>query len=553
MKATKKGKILAAILIFVMVLAGCTSNKSEETASPSQSQSNAETASPSASQPAVANFNETGMPIVNDKITIEMWTGKPPASTDWNGLMLWDEYEKMTNIHIEWVDQVPFASLAEKRNLVLAGGDYTEAFFTSHMPISDLIKYGNEGVFLPLNDLIDKYAPNLKKIFEQYPAIEKGAMTPDGKIYSFPTIVDPEFASGLTGGKIWLNKEWLDKLQLTEPKTTDDFYNMLKKFKEGDPNGNGKADEIAFAPYWMPAAEGYLRGAWGLGNRGAHAGNFDIDPETGNVRFIPIDDNYKELLQFMNKLYTEKLIDTNVYTPDQAKYIAEGTKGVYGAMWGVDPSTTIKSDQYIGAPALQGPNGDHLYSNIAAPQLWTGGLILTDKVKNPEALVRWMDHFYGEEGGKMFFMGFKDVTYTENADGTVQFIDEIKNNPDGLNLDQAVSKYLTWPGGGYPGIVRQKFFQGAEGSAASIAATDKLKAYFPEEVWPPFSYTDEENEIFIARSTDIETYVAEMQAEFITGKKSFSEWDKYVKTIQGMGLDEYIGVFTKALERYNNG
>ncbi|MCD9020267.1 extracellular solute-binding protein [Cohnella silvisoli] len=552
MKFKRRVSTLVASLLVIAVLAGCSGNNGNASNTPSNSGGNTGASAGNETKPAAGNLNETGMPIVKDKITIQMLTGKPPAATDWNKLMLWTEYEKMTNIHIDWVDQVPFANLAEKRNLVLAGGEYTEAFFTSQMPISDLIKYGAEGVFLPLNDLIDKYAPNLKRIFEQYPAIKKGSVMPDGKIYSFPTIVDPEFPSALTGGKIWINKQWLETLGLSEPQTIDDFYKMLKQFKEGDPNRNGKADEVPLSSYWMPGIEGYLRGSWGLGNRGAHAGNFDLDPATGKVRFIPTDKKYKEMLQFMNKLYTENLIDHNVYAVDYAKYIAEGTKGVYGAMWGVDPATTIKKDSYIGSPALEGPDGDRMYTAIAAPQLWTGGLVLTDRAKNPEALVRWIDHFYGEEGGKMFFMGFKDVTYKETADGKVEYVDEIKNNPEGLNLDQAVSKYLTWPGGGYPGIVRQKFFQGAESSPASIEATDKVKPFFPEEVWPPFSFTSEENDTFTARATDIEAYVTEMTAKFVTGKNPFSEWDKYVKTINDMGLEEYIKIFTQALDRYKN-
>jgi len=44
--------------------------------------------------------------------------------------------------------------------------------------------------------------------------------------------------------KMWLYKPWVDKLGLEWPETTEDFYNVLKAFKEQDPNGNGKADEV---------------------------------------------------------------------------------------------------------------------------------------------------------------------------------------------------------------------------------------------------------------------------------------------------------------------
>ena len=79
--------------------------------------------------------------------------------------MLWEEYEKMSNIHINWTT-VQTEVLADKNNLLLAAGNYPEIFFASAFSRTDLIKYGQQGVFIPLNDYIDKYAPNFKKLLE---------------------------------------------------------------------------------------------------------------------------------------------------------------------------------------------------------------------------------------------------------------------------------------------------------------------------------------------------------------------------------------------------
>src|SRR5690625_3282853 len=105
--------------------------------------------------------------------------------------MIWKEYEKDTNIKVNW-KMVPHDSLEEKKNLTLASGDLPDVFYSSWINDQDLLKYGEQGVFLSLNELIESYAPNLQKIFEEYPEVKKAITLPDGNIYSFPTVQEFE-------------------------------------------------------------------------------------------------------------------------------------------------------------------------------------------------------------------------------------------------------------------------------------------------------------------------------------------------------------------------
>src|SRR5699024_5042991 len=112
--------------------------------------------------------------IVEETITLDFFAGKAPSTNDdWNDVLIYNEYEDMTNIDINW-QMVPFDSMEEKRNLALSGGELPDAFHSAGMPTQDLIKYGQEqGILIPLNDLIDEYAPNFKQILEEYPELEK--------------------------------------------------------------------------------------------------------------------------------------------------------------------------------------------------------------------------------------------------------------------------------------------------------------------------------------------------------------------------------------------
>ncbi|UVI27373.1 extracellular solute-binding protein [Paenibacillus spongiae] len=500
-----------------------------------------------------AAVNGSGMPIVADKVNLKMIAGKAPTTApDWKQTMLWQEYEKMSNIHVEW-EMIPFDSLAEKRNIMLAGGDYPDAFFTAQIPTADLLKYGSQGVFVKLNDLIDEYAPNLKAIMEKYPEVKKGMTMPDGNIYGFPMILDPEFTSVLAGGKMWLKKDWLDKLNLKEPETTEEFYEMLKAFKEGDPNGNGQPDEIPYEGVGLGSFINYINGAWGLGNRGVRNANVDVEPGADKLRFIPVDPQYKEMLQYVRKLYDEGLIAKDIFTIQANQYYATGAKGVYGTTITTSPYTLMKQKDYIGLGALQGPHGDQIWSAVGSALSSAGAFVITDRNKHPEATVRWIDHLYSDEGSKMFFMGFEGKSYEIDPSGEIAYTKEITENPDGLTFEQALVKYVVWPGGGYPNIVRQKFFKGAESQPEAVEAAKRFANQFPEEIWPAFNLTVEESDQMATLGADINSYVAEMQAKFVSGKESFEEWDRYVDTLKKMGLDQYMKIYQSAYERYKQG
>ena len=497
-----------------------------------------------------SNLNATGMPIVEEKIKVKGFAAKFFASQDWNNLMLWDEYAKMSNIEVDW-DTVQIEGLTEKRNLMLAAGDYPELFFASAFAKTDLIKYGQQGVFLPLNDYIDEYAPNFKQILEENPSVKQGVTMADGNIYGFPTIYDPDFKA-LRAMTPWMKQEWLDNLGLKAPETTDELYEVLKAFKEQDPNGNGENDEEGWGGgYGIAQLINSLRGAYGLNKQGSMNLNLDFIEGTEDFRYVPATDEYKQLLEFLNKLYTEGLINQDVFTTQQNEFAAEASKGNFGMLSSIDPQELFKLEGYVGIPVLEGPNGEKSYNTVSNGLGNLGMFVLTDKTENPEAMVRWIDHIYGDEGTKMFFMGFEGVTYEEDAEGNFKYLDTITDNPDGLNMDQAISEYLTWPGGYYPGIVKQQFFQGAEAKENSTINAENASKHriSDDDILPGLNYTLEENDKISAITTDMQTYVDEMTAAFITGKTSFDKWEEYKKTLEQMGLETYVEISQTAYER----
>lgn len=538
----KKWGILAIFwLLLFAVLVACNKEEAQnETEQPGGDNNNT-------TSEESENFNPEGFPIVNETIKLKFVAPSGDAP-DWNDILIYNEYEKMTNIDIEW-EMISKEGLAERTNLMLMGNDYPDAFHSVGLSARDLMTYGAQGVFIPLNDLIDQYAPNLKKLLDENPDIKRGITMPDGNIYSFPRIFDPDFTSVMAGWKLWINGAFLEALGMDEPTTLDEFYEFLKAAVNNDPNGNGKADEIGLSASGDSNLINIFKGSFGLGNRGTAHPYVDMDPETNELRFIPTHDRYKEMLQYLNKLYSEGLIIEDLYTVKSEETYARGAEGLFAATITTNPEGYGR-DEYIGSVALEGPYGDKLWSNYRAPLVHVGGFAITDKNPYPRETVRWIDYFYSDEGAKFYFMGVEGVTYVENEDGTVEYMDIIMNNPDGLPYTQAISKFLTWRGVTYPGIVKEAYFKGSEGLESSKIAAEKFKNDRPKEIWPPFNFTVEEMDIMSSIGNDIQNFIIESQANFITGRTSFDEWDKYVETIERMGLDQYMKVYNDAYQRY---
>jgi putative aldouronate transport system substrate-binding protein len=533
----KKLKVLFSLMALVLLIA-CSNDKASK-------------ADEQVDEKALDNLNASGFPIVKEPLELDVFTGKSLTNVkaDWNDLMIWNKYEDMTNMKLKW-EQVPGESLEEKRNLTLASGNLPDLFYAARLPVSDLLKYGEQGTFLPLNDLIDKYAPNFKKLMEEQPEIEKAITFPNGDIYSLPNLYDPEFTSLLMNATPWINQKWLDKLDMDMPETTDEYYEFLKAVKENDLNDSGKMDEVPFGSAGVEYIVRWLRGSYGIGNKGREY--IDLDPDTKDVRFYVTTDRYKELLQYLNKLYSEELIEKNIFTIEHDQFLTNATEDKYASTVWYSPSELFGKevgDQFEGALALKGPHGDHLYGDVSHPVTTVGQFAITSENPNPAATMRWIDYFYGDEGAKFFYMGVEGETYEETDDG-VKYMDFITDNPDGLNMDQVLAGELAWVGSSPASIIKQEYFQGSESSPQAVAAGEKLKSDFPDEVWSSFTYTEEENKILTSTGTDIEKYATEMRDKFIAGEESFDKWDKYVETIEKMGLDKYMEVQQDAYERY---
>lgn len=506
------------------------------------------------SQQAQDNLNQTGFPIVEDEITLDFFTAIHPEAPDWNDdFPAWKQYQDMTNINIDWIEQVSSESLGEKRNLILASGDLPDAFFAAGFTNSDLFKYGEQGSFIDLKDLIDDYAPNLKQVLEENPDIEKGITFPDGNIYSLPSIKDADFLGLRLGGKQWIDETWLDRLNMENPETTEEFYEFLTAVKEEDPN------TIPFGSYSINTLVSALSGSFGLNNTGfgdnAAEGGVDLDPEGDGLRFIGTTDRYREMLEYVHKLYDEELIAQNIFSIEWGDFISGAGSGDYASFTFWNPVHTIGgeiAENFISFFPLEGPHGDKLYTHVDSPLNKNGQFVITSENEYPAETMRWIDYFYGDDGAKLMDLGIEGESYVEE-DGKYVFSELVQKAEGVPGPEDKLREFA--PGGGLntPSVVKEAYYIGAENREDSLAAAERIKPYLPDEIWPQFTYTKEENEFIASQGHDITKYVTEMRDKFIAGDEPINDenWQQYVETVEKMNLDEYMEIKEAAYERYS--
>ena len=237
--------------------------------------------------------------------------------------------EEQTGVHL---DMTPLASdvIKEKTLLLINSGAYPQMFLES-ISYSDLEMYGvEESIFLPINDMIENFGYYYGIVTERYPVILSGLTMSDGNIYGMTGIQRP-FHGIEQAGKLYVNVNWLEQLNMEIPTTTDEFADMLRAFKQNDLNGNGVLDEIPMSGSnsWNGFPHEMLMNAF-------------CHYENGNIlmfsdgKFYPqyTQEGGKDGLKYIATLYGEGLIDPAAYTQTDAMLTAlvDSDVGMVGAM-----------------------------------------------------------------------------------------------------------------------------------------------------------------------------------------------------------------------------
>lgn len=495
-------------------------------------------------------FNETGLPIVDETLTLSIAGEKASLAPDYNEMELVQQWEEDTNIAIEWNMLAPEVYL-DKRNLLLASNDLPDAFLNSRFTDDELVRYGTDGTLIPLEGLIEQYAPNLQAIFEERPELKAAVTASDGHIYSLPSAEELGLAAVPF---FWsINKSWLDALGLDVPTTVDEYHDALVAFKTQDPNGNGKADEIplSFINNWWCADIGDLFAA--LGGIADNADHRIV--RDGEVIYTGADERYRDAIATLHEWYEEGLIDPESFTQDDKAYLAKGKTetpvlGSYVWWETAEVVGTDRADEYVLLPVLEGAEGQLVgRSNYA--DFGRNAFAITSANEFPSATMRWVDELYEPVMAAQVSYGPVGETLIENADGVL----EQAELPEGVNAGELRQKVAL--GAGAPHVLTREHFETVvlPEPRALERLLDLEEHYLPyaePENYPSVFFSVEELEEIGSIEADIKALVEQKRAEWITSGGVEGEWDAYVSQLESMGLERLVEIWQAAYDRFSD-
>lgn len=503
-------------------------------------------------QPAAAGSSDTGAGI---KVTYPMktnvalkywWNWSNQYAKSLNEAPIAKELQKKTGIKVTYIN--PGASTAgDAFNLMLASGD-----------LPDIIEWNwagfpggpekamNDGYIIKLNDIINKYAPNLKAYYAANPDREKMVKTDSGNFYNFPFFREDEMQLAWYGPI--MRQDWLDDLGLQVPTTMDEWHDTLKAFKE---------KKGATAPLTVDSGLWYFQvGAFA----GAYGVKKDFYLENGKVTYGPIQPGYKEFLAAMKEWYSEGLLDKNFSTSDGKIVNANMTSGKSGASLGGSggglgawmQTMKDKDPKYklVGTPYPVLNKGDRAKFGQRDPYGNSDGAAITTKCKNVEIAARYLDYPYSKEGHMVANFGIEGESY-KMVNGEPQYTDIITNNPNKLTRTDALNLYTLIRGSG-PAEQDKRLVQCESGSPEQLAAKNNWKN--TDQAKHDIQYicfTQQESSDMAKIMADVNTLVNEMTIKFIMGTTPLDDFDKFVKQIKDFGIDKAISIEQAAVDRYN--
>ncbi|BBH21989.1 ABC transporter substrate-binding protein [Paenibacillus baekrokdamisoli] len=537
MKKLRESSILLLGLTLLMSsLAGCGSSKDEGTAGSSTD---------TGSSKAVSDVKKEGFPIVSKPLSLTMMS-QDAGVADWNKMPVLQEMEKLTGIKMVYQNS-PIDSFATKKNLVFASGNLPDMFYAADLKPAEQVTYGSQGVLIPLESYIDNgYAPNLKKIFDANPGIRKSFTTPDGHMYALPNI---DLAAVWYRSPMWYNGKFLKALGVTElPKTTDELYAFLKRVKEEDPNGNGKKDEIPLTSVKLDDLRMYFLGFWGIYDEVIYA------DKAGKVHYTPQEEGYKGYLTFMNRLWKDNLLDHETFsqTPDQKK--AKGKNNQIALFNDYYPYFTLG-----GEPSGDNPLMTPVKSEIADSPVYgkhpgisaNGTFAITKSNPDPEATMRWIDYLYSYEGATLFAQGPENLLWKYKNKDTHE--KEWLPVPGGVDREEYRGTMTPNYGILTPGMNEADLTKGLKSDFDTWIDKENAEKLTPigKAPFPNVYLTNEEQSEASALLSDLNTYVIQMEAKFVTGQEPLANWDKYTAQIKKMGGDRIAELYQGAYDRWN--
>ena len=506
------------------------------------------------------------------KLTIGLPTNAMVLSHDNNALTRW--VEEQCNVELTFVEYSGGTDVPTQIATAIAGRrELPDILYGIGLNDSVITRYGKDGYFL---DLSDYYADQdgASKIFwdrlnnelteKEVDHILRVITDPEtDAMYSVPTI-ETSLIDKMRY-QMWINTEWLKNVGMEKPTNNKEMVEVLRAFKEKDPNKNGMADEIPlFGSQIAGSSAKVIDFVINTFTYYDSARKWSVD-DNGKVSPVFTSDKYREALAFVNELYDEKLLSNVVWTCDNnnMKQIITPSNGT--AMVGM----------FCGHLTLHASLGNDIIYQYEPVQTWGCAVrgditcvqktFITDSCKNPDKAFEVLMTLFSWEGSMRVRYGEYGVNWTDpdpgaksdlGLDATYKMLSDPLTQQNTAKWS-AIASCLNVYAEGETSQVDANTDPWIAKRSAMHAESYKLFAEAeaknnPKNVCPIIVTTEDEQKQTESVRTNINSYVSNMMNDFCTGKADINDdkvWQKYLDELNKMGLDVYIAYVQRAYDR----
>ena len=490
-----------------------------------------------------------------------------PANTesDPNKRTIFKRLQDETNVEIQWT-AIQADQWADKIALNMANiSELTDFVFSAGFSDSDLLRYADQEVIIPLEDYIDSCMPNLSAVFEKYPEYRTMCTDVDGHIWALPWI--EQLGSGKTAiqtvgnNMTYINKKWLDFLGLEIPTTVDEFKDVLIAFRD---NAEKLQSEFGIEGSIIPMSfimndqdPCLLINGFGEGYGDPDTGRHIAVTDDLKVICTATQEGFKDGLAWMHELYEEGLIDPEAFTQDWSTYVSKGKSGRYGVCMSWDIANIDNLADWTVLPALTADTKNVTPQNGS----FTGGFergrcVVTAVAENPELVCQWLDLMYDPFQSPQNNWG----TYGEDDDYDIF---ELSENAEGGKMLKHAPL-----GDASPIEVREAEFVGGPLAVLDdyydVYVTcpddaqyrlDWIEEYYTpdmntEYVYPNVFMSQEDTEDLADVQDDITKTINAAKSDWVMNGVTDDQWEDFKDDLEAYGLSEALEIYQKYLDAY---
>ncbi|MBS6644402.1 MAG: extracellular solute-binding protein [Clostridiaceae bacterium] len=478
-----------------------------------------------------------------------------PLAKEWS-----DRYDKWTDLPIGKAAQEETGVELEMvhvenntaMNLLFASGELPDIVlfnFQSNYSGGES-KAIEDGIVFPMDaEFLQKNAPDYWAVLNSDEDIMKGSTNQNNQVFGFTFIMGDD--SCKTGYGLTVRDDWCEKLgmDVSQIDTAEEFKDMLAAFK----NELGVPVPLTITSENLTELLDYgvITSPFGLATR-------DMYQVDGKVHIGYAEQEYKDVLQYLNQLYSEGLLDPNFSTTDKETVTANmlsGTSGASSGALGGGIGTWLQTNRDVEDYSLAGMHnlvkndGEKSMYGFYKTDVIGKTAVITTSCKDKELAAKFLNYGYTDPGHMTYVFGIEGESYNmEN--GEPVYTDYIMNNPDGLTVKKAMSEYtLSWDNGPFVQDIKQKEQTGGmpeQLEAWKIWEDTTVDQYFlPKIIIAQDSLSEYSN-----LKSDITTYVKEMTIKFIRGTEPIENYDKYLENLKAMGVDRLVEIVQAATDEY---